>query len=127
KVVLGGAERLSGDSTSLQGARQSTAKRLVIVDHCNPIKRRPIGFGSRHRYRPTGVGGRCRLSSPSTVPFPGRAFARVDAPRREGAMSGAIGRVKKKVLPVPRLLSAHTRPPCASTIPLTIGRPKPVP
>lgn len=38
-----------------------------------------------------------------------------------------IGISKKNVLPLPNLLSAHTRPPCRSAIDFTIARPKPVP
>lgn len=39
----------------------------------------------------------------------------------------AVGIVKKNVLPWPLVLSTQTRPPWASTIPLTMGSPKPAP
>jgi polyhydroxybutyrate depolymerase len=39
----------------------------------------------------------------------------------------AVGTVKKKVVPTEILLSTQIRPPCSSTIPLTIGSPNPAP
>ena len=41
--------------------------------------------------------------------------------------SVSMGSVKKKVDPTPSSLSAHTRPPCASTMPFTMARPRPMP
>ena len=38
-----------------------------------------------------------------------------------------MGRVKLKVLPTPNSLSTQMRPPCISTMDLTIDKPKPVP
>src|SRR6266446_745307 len=38
-----------------------------------------------------------------------------------------IGRVQRKVAPLSTELSAHTRPPCRSTIRCTVARPMPVP
>ena len=40
---------------------------------------------------------------------------------------GAVGIVKKKVLPRPGALSTQMRPPWASTMPLTMGSPSPAP
>src|SRR6185312_5889273 len=37
------------------------------------------------------------------------------------------GSVRTKVLPFPGVLSTATRPPCASTMPLTMLRPRPLP
>ena len=36
-----------------------------------------------------------------------------------------LGKVKKKVLPIPGSLSTHSLPSCASTMPLAMARPRP--
>jgi len=45
----------------------------------------------------------------------------------ETGFGRATGIVKKKVLPWPTSLSTQILPPCASTIPFTMKRPRPVP
>ena len=47
-----------------------------------------------------------------------------------GALSPSgrpFGIEKKKVEPLPKVLSTQIRPPCASTMPLVIGSPSPAP
>jgi hypothetical protein len=55
----------------------------------------------------------------------GRALA---IPVYAASVAGsATGSVKQKVEPAPGLLSAHTRPPCASTSCFTMASPRPAP
>jgi hypothetical protein len=44
-----------------------------------------------------------------------------------GRVAYASGRVKKKMLPVPGVLSTQMRPPCCCTMLRQIARPRPVP
>ena len=64
-----------------------------------------------------------------------RELDRLDASYREvlravggaGLRPRASGKTQVTVVPLPRSLSAYTRPPCASTRCFTIARPRPVP
>ena len=63
-----------------------------------------------------------------------RELDRLDASYREvcdggrrRAQAATSGKTQVTVVPLPRSLSAYTRPPCASTRCFTIARPRPVP
>ena len=65
------------------------------------------------------------------VPIGGRASGRPRAgPTGSGpvfSVRGSRGSVTTNVVPAPRRLSTVIRPPCMSTIDLTIARPRPLP
>src|SRR4051812_18828520 len=89
------------------------------------------------RLEPRGLGGRAsRPTGLFVVLVVGAAFAWFFHAPPDSGCRGArsfrrmldqhTGSAKRKVEPLPTSLSTETVPPCASTIPRTIARPKPV-
>ncbi len=115
-----GSRRLGWGAWWGPGKRPAAALRSGRGQHSQPGSGPPPGGRSPGESPPTGPASRPELPQV-------RATGRAGAPVTENQVCPSTGSDIKKVLPCPSRLSAQTRPPCRSTIDLTIASPSPEP